>query len=172
MDRVRRGVAVVLAAGMLACSGPALSADAPAPSAHSLALAQRLFAGFNMNTMMDGMMRSVTPAMLAQARKNNPNLSAADAQVISDAVADSSREMMGKVMERMIPLYASTFSEKELEDAVAFYEGPSGKAMLSKMHTQMAKMGPVMADLMPQMSADVNRRVCAKIDCSRSEEDT
>jgi hypothetical protein len=74
--------------------------------------------------------------------------------------------MMGKVMERMIPLYASTFTEQELQDAVAFYKTSSGQAMLKKMPVLMAKMGPVMADLTPQMAADVHRRVCAKIDCT------
>jgi hypothetical protein len=75
--------------------------------------------------------------------------------------------MMAKLVDRIIPLYASTFTEKELQDLVAFYDGPTGQAMLTKMPTLMSKMGPMMSELMPEMMADVHQRICAKTDCSK-----
>jgi hypothetical protein len=116
---------------------------------------------------MDGMMRQMTPMMVEQARKANPNLSADQAQAITEAVSESMQGMMQKLQARMIPLYASTFTEKELQDVVTFYEGPSGQAMLAKMPVLMSKMGPTMAELAPEMTADVQRRLCSKIDCSK-----
>jgi len=163
--RLAAGFAV--AAALVLAGSPALCADTPAPSAHNLALARHLFAGMHMDRMMDGMMKQVAPAMMAQARKTNPALTEEQAKAISESAAESGGVMMNKIMERMIPLYASTFTEKELTDAVAFYDGPSGQAMLNKMPVLMANMGPLMAEMMPEMQADVMKRVCAKTDCSK-----
>jgi uncharacterized protein len=167
MINLRRTVAGLAAATLILGASPALCADAPAPSAHNLELARHLFAGMHMDTMLDNLMKTIAPAMMEQARKTNPSLSEKDAQVISQAVGESERAMMGKMVDRMIPLYASTFTEKELQDAVTFYEGPSGKAMLQKMPELMAKMGPTMAELMPEMTADLQQRICSKIDCTK-----
>jgi hypothetical protein len=161
-----RAIGFVLAAS-LATATPAMCADAPAGNAHSLALAKHLFAEMHMDQLMGGMMKNMTPVMIAQARKANPALTEDQAQIITEAVSESSRAMMAKAIERFIPLYASTFTEKELEDLVAFYDGPTGQAMLNKMPVLMSKMGPVMTELMPDMMADVNQRICSKMDCSK-----
>jgi hypothetical protein len=168
MQPIRRAIACLAAATAIVVATPAFCADtAPAPSAHSLELAKRMFSQMNMSQLSATMMKSVEPAMLAQARKANPALTDEQAKAISEAVTEASNDMMSKMMERMIPLYASTFTEKELQDAVTFYEGPSGKAMLQKMPVLMANMGPIMAELMPEMTSDVTRRLCAKTDCSK-----
>lgn len=146
---------------------PAICADTPAPSTHSAELARKLFAEMHMEQLMGGMIRQMAPAIIEQSRKRNPNLSAADAQEISDAMAASMDDLMKKVTERSIPLYASTFTEKELQDLVDFYDTPTGKAMLAKMPVLMSKMGPMVSELMPEMMADMTKRVCSKIDCTK-----
>lgn len=166
MTPIRRAIACLAAATAIAVGTPAVCADT-APNPHSVELARKLFADMHMDQMMSGMMRQMGPAMMAQARKSNPSLTEADAQAISDALSESMGPMMTKVMDRMIPLYASTFSEKELQDLVNFYGSPSGQAMLAKMPALMAKMGPVMAEMMPEMTADMQKRICSKIDCSK-----
>jgi hypothetical protein len=118
-----------------------------------------------MDQLMSGMLKNMVPAMIEQARKANPALSQAQADAVTAAVTESTQAMMSKMMDRMIPLYASTFTEKELQDLVAFYEGPTGQAMLAKMPLLMSKMTPMMVELMPEMQADVRQRLCAKIDC-------
>jgi hypothetical protein len=164
MSSLRRTIAGLACAMTVAVGTPALCADAP-PSAHSLELARHLFAGMHMDQMMTGMMKNMAPAMIDQARKANPSMTQAQAEAITDAVSQSTQAMMGKMVDRMIPLYASTFTEKELQDAVAFYDGPSGQAMLAKMPVLMSKMTPMMVELMPEMQADMRKRLCAKIDC-------
>lgn len=158
------GLALVAA---LVTATPAMSADAPAGNAHSLSLAKHLFAEMRMDQLMSGMMKNMTPVMVAQARKANPALTDAQAEIITQAVTESSQAMMAKAVDRFVPLYASTFTEKELEDLVAFYDGPTGQAVLTKMPVLMSKMGPVMSELMPDMMADVNQRICSKMDCSK-----
>jgi hypothetical protein len=162
----KRAIAFVLLA-TLATATPAMSADAPTGNAHSLQLAKHLFAQMHMDQLMGGMLKNMTPMMVAQARKANPSLTDAQAEIITQAVSESSEAMMDKAIERFIPLYASTFTEKELEDLVAFYDGPTGQAVLTKMPALMSKLGPVMSELMPDMMADVNQRICSKMDCSK-----
>jgi hypothetical protein len=161
-----RRVAAALTAAALFAATPAASADAP-PSPHSVELVRKMFADMHMDQMMSGMMRQMGPAMTAQMRKANPSLTDADAQAVSEAISESMGTMMAKVEERMIPIYASTFTEKELQDLVNFYGSPSGQAMLAKMPAMMAKMGPTITEMMPEMTADVQKRICSRIDCSK-----
>jgi hypothetical protein len=121
----------------------------------------------HMDEMMTNMMHQMAPAMIAQQRKLNPNLSDQEAKAISEAATESASDLMQKVIDRSIPLYAATFTEKELQDLVNFYDSPSGQAMLAKMPALTAKMAPIMTDLMPEMAADMTRRICSKTDCSR-----
>jgi hypothetical protein len=165
MLNLHRATVGLAAAVAILAGTPAICADAP-PNPHSMELARKLFGEMHMDTLMSDMMRQMSPAMLAQARKQNPNLSERDAQAIQDAVADSMQLMMRRVNERAIPLYASTFSEKELQDLVNFYDSPTGQAMLAKMPVLMNKMGPMVTDMMPEMMADMTTRICAKTDCA------
>ena len=166
MLRLPRVAAVLVASAALVTAAPAAAGDTP-PSAHSVELAKRLFSELNMAQMSQAMMSQVGPALVTQARKANPSLTDEQAKAISEAVAESTAALMTKVQDRMVPLYASTFTEKELQDLADFYDSPSGRAMVRKMPELAARLGPVMAELMPQMTADVQRRICAKTDCAQ-----
>ena len=160
--------ALIVALGAAAMfAAPVAQAQDAQPSARQLELARRLFNDMHMDQMMAAMTRQMAPAMTAQMRKSNPNISAEQAQAISEAAHESMSAVMPKLIERMIPLYATTLTQKELEDTVAFYEGPSGKAILAKLPQISAQIVPIMTDMMPEMTADMQRRVCAKIDCSK-----
>lgn len=166
MFHLRRAAAALAAGAAVLAAAPAMSADA-ASDAHKLELARHLFSQMNMPQIMDAVTKSMGASMLASLRKANPSLSDEQARAIGEATAESAREMMPKIMDRMVPLYASTFSEKELSDAAAFYDSPSGKAMLAKMPTLMSQLGPIMQEVTPQMMTDLRRRICAKTDCSK-----
>ncbi len=169
MLNARNLVASLAGAATLLVGSPAVCADASAapaaPSAHNLVLARRLFTDMHIEQVMSDVMKNVAPALVAQEMKSNPALSQAQAEAVTKAIADSNQMMMGKIMDRMIPLYASTFSEKELQDLVTFYEGPTGRAMLEKMPTLMAKISPIVVELMPEMQADLRKRLCSTTDC-------
>src|SRR5437879_13862983 len=91
MLNLRRAAMGLVAAAAVLAGTPAVCAEAPAPNAHSIELARKLFAEMRMEQLMGGMVRQMAPAMIEQSRKRNPNLSAADAQVISEAMAASMR---------------------------------------------------------------------------------
>ena len=164
--RLRDVLAAAAALCITVTAAPALAAD-PAPSAHQMELAKRLFTDMQMDRMMNSMMAQMTPAMAAQMRKTNPNITAEQAQAVTEAVNESMAGLMARLLDRMIPLYAETFSEKELQELVAFYEGPTGRAMLAKMPALTAKMAPMMTEMMPEITADIQRRICAKTDCTK-----
>jgi hypothetical protein len=166
MAFIRRGVAAFAAAGVILAGAPALGAEAQ-PSARSMELSRRLFSEMHMDQLMAAMMRQMGPMLEAQARKANPKLTDEQARAVTDAVAESMNDVMTKMQERMIPLYASTFTEQELSDIVAFYDTTSGKAVLAKMPVLMGKLGPTMSEMMPQIQTDITKRVCAKIDCTK-----
>jgi hypothetical protein len=161
-----RAAAGLAAALVLAAATPAVCADAP-PNPHSLELARKLFNEMHMDQLMGTAMHQMMPVMVAQARKANPNLTEDQARAISEAASESADDMMKKVIDRVTPLYAETFTEKELQDLVNFYDSPSGQAMIAKMPVMMSRMAPMITDLMPEMTADVTRRVCAKTDCTK-----
>ena len=167
MLNLRHAVAGLAAAAAILSGAPAVGADATAPNPRSEALARKLFAEMHMDQMMGNMFRQMGPAMIAQQRKANPALTDHDAQAISDAVAESMDGFMQKVIERTIPLYATTFTEKELQDLVNFYDTPSGQAMLAKMPALTTKMIPIVTEMMPEMTADLTKRICSTIDCSK-----
>ena len=78
-----------------------------------------------------------------------------------------SQNMMTKIGAQMAPILAEVFTEKELEDVVAFYEGPSGKAMIEKTPQLGAKMAPLMKDLMPEMQSEMIAGMCKVLDCDQ-----
>lgn len=167
MSRIRHAV-VAAAAAMLLVAAPALAAD-NAPDAHKLALAKRFFAAMHMDQMMGGVMRQMMPAMeQAMAKQSNgAALTAEQRRAISEATSESMQAMMARMTDLMAPAYAETFSERELQDLVTFYEGPTAQHMLAKTPELTARMLPELMKLMPEMQQDVQRRLCSKLDCTK-----
>jgi hypothetical protein len=110
-------------------------------------------------------MKNVMPAMMAQMPKN-PNMTDAQRQAIGEATVEVTTRMMSRMMAQMEPIMAETFSEKELADLVAFYEGPTGQAVIAKTPQMTTRMMSVAIAQMPAMQAEMRARICAKIDCS------
>ncbi len=167
-------LALTMAAPHMAAAqaaAPAADAAAPAPDPAKVALVKRYFAAVHMNTMMTGMMHQMMPAMVAQMRKTHPEMTDAQAQDVSDAVAGSMDDVMTKLAVAMTPVFAETFSTDELTKLDEFYESPVGQSILAKMPMVMQKLTPAMVQMMPDMQADMMKRMCAKMDCSAKKSD-
>lgn len=156
--------AALAAACLFAAAAPACAAEAQ-PSPRAMELSKRLFADMHMERMMAGMSQSMAPSMAKQIEAASPQLTAEQRQMVVDAVGDMTRQMTSKMIDRMIPAYASTFSEQELSDLVTFYESPTGQAVINKMPQVMSQVAPMMTEMMPQMMADLRARLCAKMAC-------
>jgi hypothetical protein len=159
------GLAATLFATTAFAQATAPAANSPAPSARQLELAHRYIQAVHMERTMDGVMKNVMPAMMAQMPKN-PNMTDAQRQAIGEAAAEVTTHMMSKMMAQMEPIMAETFSEKELADLVAFYEGPTGQAVIARTPQMATRMMSVAIGQMPEMQAEMRAKICAKIDCS------
>lgn len=160
----------LVAVGLLIGSAAGAQAAAPAaPAAASprkLELAHRYMAAMHVDAMMGSMMNTLMPAVLSQLSKGKeapPELKAA----LTAAASESAQAMVPNLIERMTPVVAETFTEQELQAAVAYYESPLGQSLLAKMPTYMSRMGPAMQAMMPLVAADMEQRFCRKYDCSK-----
>lgn len=168
MFSFRRAAVAAAAAAFVFAATPAICADTASPNAHSLALARQLFTEMKMDRMLDTMVQQMTPAMIAQAKRTNPNLTEAQLDAISSATVETMAEVMPRMIDKFVPLYAQTFSEKELQDLVNFYGTSSGQAMIDKMPTLMGHLTPLMNEMLPEVTVSMTRHLCQKIDCSKA----
>ena len=117
---------------------------------------------------MDATMKAMTPGMLATMPKG----SGADEtrrQIVMDALPEVMSHMLVKLNAQMEPIVADTFSEKELTDLVAFYESPTGQAVVEKTPQMAARLMPVMISLMPEITKELMTKVCAKTECTAAQ---
>ncbi len=73
--------------------------------------------------------------------------------------------MTRKLTEEMIPIYAATFSEKELSDLLAFYQTPSGQALIERSGVMAGGLQSVIAEMIPTMMTKYQQRICAELGC-------
>jgi len=161
------GALIVTLATPTAAQAPPPATAAPAVSAKAEALVRRYLQVIHFERLMDSTMAAMLPVMVEGMARQNPNITADQRQIVSEVVQDALREdMMPKVIDRMVPLYATTFSERELEAIVGFYESEPGQAIIEKTPSLAPKSAQIVRDLMPEMQRDMLARLCAKLDCS------
>ncbi len=68
-----------------------------------------------------------------------------------------------KVKEYYIDAYAETFSEKEMKDMIAFYNTPSGKALVQKTPEISRKLGTMMEKIMGQLKPKIQAFILEKL---------
>jgi hypothetical protein len=170
-----RKVLAALITGVLLVSTPVIcqaqTATETAPSPEKVALVKRYFAAIHFEQMMSGIVNQMTPAMMAQMRKTQPNITDAEFQAATEAVSESTNEFLKKVTEASIPVYADIFTVEELTKMDEFYETPVGQSIMAKAPLATQKLMPTVMALMPDFQADVAKRICAKIDCSAKKAD-
>jgi len=53
-----------------------------------------------------------------------------------------------------------------MEDAIIFYESPSGQSMMHKLPEMTGEMGPLMVKYIPRMQASMLESLCAQNACT------
>ena len=136
-----------------------------APSAQAVDLARRYFAASQMDEKVKLSLRGVTPSLLAQMIRKNPQLTQPQRARLKEAALEAEQDIAKKMVERLAPAFAETFTEAELTQIVAFYEGPAGRALIGRTPVFAAQMDAAFRSLAPEMLADINTRFCAKVAC-------
>jgi uncharacterized protein len=121
--------------------------------------------------LVDGMMTQMRGIMQQSAlgAVGHP-LDAQEQQILNrnlDKLADAMRSQMSwsKLEPAITDIYRRNFSQKEIDDLTAFYQSPSGQAMISKMpevmresiqmgRDQMSAMIPQMQQISQQMAQE------------------
>ncbi len=138
------------------------------PTPRQLELAHRYIELIHIDKTYGDAMRALGPSILASMPKeagSDPVLQ----QKVLDAVNEAASDLMITIVKRMEPIMAEIYTEEELSDLVAFYQSKSGRALLDKQPLMVAKMGPLMQEVMPQFQASLKNKVCARVDCKALE---
>jgi hypothetical protein len=110
-------------------------------------------------------LRVLTPSLTEQMVRKNPQLTQPQRDQLMQAAIEAEQEAARRMVERLVPAFAESFSEAELKDIVVFYESPAGKALTAKTPAFAGQINMAFRAYAPQMLADINTRFCAKIGC-------
>jgi uncharacterized protein len=157
---MRRYVALVLVVLTLGCSG------ARADEASKRAKAQQLFLLLHMDRMMDQLMSGVQK-QVQQITQQMPGADAATPEQ-KQKIADFQQRVLKLVNDKLgwkalepdfINLYASTYTEEELDGILAFYRSPVGQKMLDKTPELMTKSTEITQQKMREVQPQLNQMV-------------
>ncbi|WP_158543532.1 DUF2059 domain-containing protein [Dyella solisilvae] len=144
---------------------PAWGTEAP-PSDESI---HQLLDVMQSRKLLDGMAAQMNGMMLKSAEQanNGAPLAPEEQKIVNRGVeklADLVKQQIAwpQMEPMMLDIYRKTFTQKEVDDLVAFYKSPSGQAVIQKMpqvlQQTMAMTQAKMQTMLPQMrqiSADM-----------------
>ncbi len=160
-------VAALVLAMSSAASAPVyaqVSAVQATPSARSVELVRRMLTLAGLDRQFNAMWEGMIPIYENNAAIQK--LSPEQRSVLIGTVREvMTEEFMPKLTEKMVNVYATSFTEQELEAIVAFYETPAGRAALERTPALVQRSMGFARELMPEAQTEVMRRICEKIDC-------
>src|ERR1700748_291309 len=157
---MRRYVAVLLMMLTVGCCG------ARADEASKRAKAEQLFMLLRMDTMMDQLMVGVKK-QVQQITESMPGADQATPEQ-KKQITDFQQRVMDVVNQKIgwkalepdfITLYASTYTEEELDGIVAFYKSPIGQKMIEKTPVLTAKSTQITQQKMSELQPQLNQMV-------------
>lgn len=170
-----RFLAVLACVGALSFTPGALAVAQAVPvppvkaepvTTEKLALVRRYFDAIRYETLIDQMMASMMPVMVESVARQHPEITPSQQRDLVDTSREVMRETVTpKMMARVGPIFAATFTEGELRAIVDFYESPAGRAVTAKTPAMAPQTAQIVRDLMPEAQAEVFRRVCARFGC-------
>ena len=156
---MRRWIAVVVV--VMALAG---GVKAHADEASKKAKAQELFVTLRMDRTMAQIMDTVMKQVgqMTQSMPGSKQMTDADKRQLADfqqrvsAVVEKS--IGWKALEPdFVDLYASTYSEEELDGLLAFYKSPLGQTMLDKTPELMTKSSEITQRKMQEVQPELNK---------------
>jgi hypothetical protein len=171
-----KSLAILAASAALCLSGgtaqarqatpPAAAATPSKATPETRALAARYFEAIHYDKMLSQMMEQMVPVMVQTLRKQTPSLTDEQSQLVSETVVESTREVTDRMKAPMIDAVAEVFTEQELRDLVAFYEAPSGQALIAKTPELTQRMMAQMPAIMAETQGKMLQKLCAKLNCA------
>jgi len=125
---IQRAGRLALVAVVLAVFIPA--AHAQQPPAASLAVAKQLIATTNATAVFTPLIAGVVEQAKILFLQQDPSL-AKDLNEVAAKIRTDLQPRFAELNDEVARLYATSFSEQELKDILAFYQSPAGKKMLT-----------------------------------------
>ena len=154
--------AVVFAACAL-LAGPALAQSQP--TARQIELSRR-YVQLAQGEQMEDALRQM---MATDPATDLSDIPAEDREFLLDLTSEILADLMPKMMEAMVPAYARTFTEEELEALVAFYDTEMGRSIIDKNFQVMPEINTAVASIMPELFQKMASRMCARYGCDPRE---
>ena len=166
---------IVCLAGALAGAaliGPPVQARetpqaAAAPTARQLELTRRYID----LTMTDQFEAAIRQMIVDQASldPDTRDLPADDRQFLVDLAAELTTDMIPQMIEAMVPVYASAFTEAELEALIGFYDTELGRTIIEKTMVALPEATRATMTVMPQLMDKMAARICQHYGCEPGE---
>jgi hypothetical protein len=158
---MKRFLAVLLVFLVVGCSA------ARADEASKRAKSEELFTLLHLDRMMDQMMTNVmkqveqiTQAMPEAQQGQTPEQKKIVTDFQQRVVALVNAKLGWKALEPdFINLYATTYTEEELDGILAFYKSPVGQKMLEKTPELMAKSTEITQQKMRELQPEMNQMI-------------
>ena len=170
MSRV--SAAVLAALALVAAAGasrPAFAQSAPPASADGerLALARQIYRiiGSQTTDAIGTALKTMMAGMSAQGGADNPRTAA-----MKTALSDSFDKMMPRLIDGAAEIMAQDFTAGQLRDMLAFYQSPTGQALVRKMPEVTQQSLRIGASLVPQMMRDFEADYCGRVTCTPQEQ--
>lgn len=123
-------VSVSVLAGALAAPGMAVAQQAAAPTANQIALAKSLVEANGEAHAFDGVIANIVDGAALSFLSTNPDL-AKQLRDVAIGLRPEFEKRKPEILQILATAYASRFSEAELKEALAFYNTPTGKKLVS-----------------------------------------
>lgn len=92
-----------------------------------------------------------------------------DRRFMIDLTAELTTDMIPQMIKAMIPVYARTFTEAELEAMLAFYDTEFGRLVLEKTMLAMPEANRAAMTVVPRMLDKMAARICQHYGCEPGE---
>lgn len=137
------------------------------PSARQMHLSRR-YVELTQSDQMEQAIRSLIVGE-ANADPSMREIPAEDRAFMVDLATELTVDLMPQMLERLVPVYARTFSEEELTALVAFFDSDIGRSIAEKTLASTPEANAAMMSVMPQLLEKMATRVCARFGCDAAE---
>ena len=130
-----------------------------------LALAERVIAA----AQADQLAQQALAISDAFTPDDMAGLNARERAAMVEVRDEVTRNMMARMTDGMLELFADLYTQEELEAMVAFYESPVGRSITAKSMQATPQIIELTRSLLPDMARDMANGLCDRLDCTPDE---
>lgn len=122
--------------------------------------------------MLTDQFEGVIHEMLGEEMANDQSMQGlpdADRRFIVSLTAELTADMVPAMINEMVPVFATVFTEPELEAMVGFFDTPMGREIARKSMAVMPEANRAVMAVLPQMLEKMATRMCQHYGCTPAE---